>query len=121
MFSLETIRSMNERAARKAKGKRPFVLKSMEQLKRFPPFPFPNFGDYRPEGWVLVETWFVDSSGFGEDDEPALSVRQFLNKLVVGHGYAVIEAGQFQVYVGEFAKEGSEKGKTIHECTQVEP
>ncbi len=43
------------------------------------------------------------------DSEPALSVNQFLKKLKVGHGYALIEEGEFQVYVGEFVKNGWEQ------------
>jgi len=104
MYGLATIKSMNAEAARKAKGKQPFIIKSAEQIDTFPPFPFPNFGDYRPKGWELVETYFVDSSGFGGDGEPALGARHFRSKLKIGYGYAVIEAGQFQVYVGEFRR-----------------
>jgi hypothetical protein len=46
----------------------------------------------------------VDSSGFGEAGEPALTLRQFLGKIKTGCGYAITEAGQFQVYIGEFEK-----------------
>ena len=46
----------------------------------------------------------MDSSGFGASDEPALSFGQFKKILKVGFGYAIIEEGQFQVYVGEFTK-----------------
>jgi hypothetical protein len=36
--------------------------------------------------------------------EPALTQGQFIDRMKPGMGYAVIEEGQFQVYVGEFKK-----------------
>jgi hypothetical protein len=113
MMSLDYIRQMNQEAAREAAelGLEPYVYFDVAELHELAGFPFPFIGDLRPEGWELVDTHFVDSSGFGADDEPALSVRQF-KALVEDHitrkdpntlvGWAVIEAGQFQVYVGEF-------------------
>jgi hypothetical protein len=107
MMGLAEIIRLNNKACEKAKKAKllPYVIKDGDREK-FPPFPFPNFGDYRPKGWELVGEYFVDSSGFGMDDEPALSIDQFLKKLKVGHGYALIEEGEFQVYVGEFVKNG---------------
>ncbi len=64
----------------------------------------PNLGDYRPKGWELIEKLFVDNSGFGSENEPALTVEQFMNKVKGGLGYAVVESGQFQVYIGVFEK-----------------
>ena len=43
--------------------------------------------------------FFVDSSGWGREDEGALTLRAFLAMAPVGFGYAVVEAGQFQVCV----------------------
>jgi len=65
---------------------------------------FPFIGDYRPRGYKLVDTHFVDSSGFGSDSEPALTIQQFSQTIEANFAYAIIEAGQFQVYVGKFAK-----------------
>ena len=62
----------------------------------------PNFGDYRPTGWELVGELFVDSSGFGGSDEPALTVKQFKSLVEKGFGYAIIETGQFQIWIGKF-------------------
>jgi hypothetical protein len=109
-MSLGLIKKMNEEAAKKAERKnlKPYIVKEKD-LEKFPPFPFPDFGDYRPKGWELVEEHFVDSSGFGRDDESALSLNQFLNKLQIGHGYAIIEQGQFQVFIGEFARKEQRK------------
>lgn len=47
-----------------------------------------------------------DTSGVGEDDEPALSSRQLVEKLRSGYGYALTELGQFQGYVQEYRKRG---------------
>ena len=57
-----------------------------------------------PKGWELKQKHFVDNSGFGAKDEPALTPHQFLAKVKKGKGYAIVEKGQFQVYVGEFEK-----------------
>lgn len=65
----------------------------------------PNIGTYRPKGWRLVEELFVDKSGFGAEWEPAMTLRQFIQavrKAGPGNGYAIIEEGEFQVYVGHF-------------------
>ena len=54
------------------------------------------------ERFVEVDRFFVDSSGWGEEGEAALTIGQFLKKVKVGKYYAVIEEGQFQVHVGEY-------------------
>lgn len=106
MMDLQTIKRMNNEKAKESKrdNVEPFVIESQEQLNSFEGFPFPHIGDYRPKGWKLIEKYFVDSSGFGRNNEMALSVSQFIKKLKVGYGYAIIEAGQFQVYVAEFRR-----------------
>ena len=106
MFDLDTIRAMNRKQATGARraNVEPYVIESESEVDGFPPFPFPNIGDYRPKGWKLVNKYFVDSSGFGSNDEPALTTEQFKRKLKVGMGYAIIEEGQFQVYIGEFER-----------------
>jgi len=104
MYGLATIESMNEERAKESKDKKPYVISSQSEIDNMPPFPFPNFGNYRPKGWKLVETYFVDSSGVGSDREPALTSERFKDKLKVGYGYAIIEEGQFQVRVGEFKR-----------------
>lgn len=51
------------------------------------------------------ETLFVDSSGWGGENEPALTVDQFYDWVRdhgKGHGFAIVETGQFQVVVGVF-------------------
>ena len=106
MYSAETIRSMQREAAAEAaeQGKRPVIIDQHDlDDDRIPQIPF--IGDYVPEGWAkLDKDYFVDSSGFTSPGEPAMSMRAFLAALTPGHGYAVTEAGQFQVHVGEYVK-----------------
>ncbi len=111
MMSLSTIHEMSrEQAAKASKAhKKPFIVEA-EDLDLWrggtetPSFPFPNIGDYRPKGWTLVDTLFVDKSGCGSESEPAMNLRQLLARLEVGKGYAIIEEGQFQLYLGEFVQ-----------------
>ena len=85
MMSLEAIRSASDRATRRAAGQRrvPYVPYDQSEIDRMPPIPFPFLGNHVPDGWEPVEDelYFVDSSGCGADNEPALSVRRFLQKL----------------------------------------
>ena len=69
------------------------------------PIPFPHLGDYVPPGYALDgKSWMIDTSGFGADDEMALTYSQMLNKLEAGKAYAFIETGQFQAYLQPFTK-----------------
>ena len=112
MMSSATISQLNYEAAERAsaENRRPFQVWEGDTDK-MPPFPFPEFGDFRPDGWTLVQIHFVDSSGMGREWEPALTLRRFLAILKApqrsGHGYAILSAGQFQVYIGEFVEEDS--------------
>lgn len=131
MMSGETIRQFQRDAAKRAARdhKTPFIVWD-EDISDWKAngirgsFPFPFIGDYIPRGWKVAEdedgavkSYFVDSSGFGQDDEPASSLTQFLDKLVAGHGYAVTEAGQFQVYVTEFIPPKSHSQPNPHALT----
>lgn len=64
----------------------------------------PNLGDYVPDGWKLIDQLFVDKTGMGTVGEPALSIDQFIAKVKSGLGYAIIEEGEFQLYIGVFEK-----------------
>jgi len=101
MYSLNTIIALNDEQSKKASDQKlqPYVAESNGDEGVFK---CPNFGYYRPEGWNEVQTFFVDSSGFGREGEPALTVGQFLSKVKEGFGYAITEEGQFQVYITEF-------------------
>ncbi len=79
-----------------------------------PPFPIPYIGTLVEQfdlPFREVETFFVDSSGWGEEGEAALTIREFANRasdLVATHSRAlfwgVTQAGQFQVYVTAFER-----------------
>ena len=111
MFSLGTIHYLNQQAARKARkrGKTPFVPDGPEMVENWPPFPFPSLGDFDPPGWERTEdSWFVDKSGWGRHDEPALTWEQFKDQFQdyvadnPSHGFAISEEGEFQLYVTAF-------------------
>ena len=104
MMGLSTIIAMNKQAARKSRGIEPFIAAVDGDINVFSLVP--HLGYRRPRSWKLVHTYFVDASGFGQAGEPALTAEQFQAKVKAGFGYAIIEQGQFQVYVGEFQKRG---------------
>jgi len=70
-------------------------------------------------GFELLEELFVDSSGFGQENESALTLNSFEQKLkehVKQNGvvYTCITGqGQFQVFVGVFKKMPNKKAKKI--------
>jgi len=103
MYGIDEIKRMNQEQARKSRGKQPYVASTSTDFDAIRQIP--NFGDYRPKGWKLGEVYFVDSSGMGQEGESALTINQFLKEVKAGKGYAIIEAGQFQVRIGEFKKE----------------
>jgi hypothetical protein len=114
MMGLETIRDLSREAgeAAEAAGDTPHSYWRGDPTRRGEGFPFPNLGDYRPEGWNLVGTLFADATGWGAEDEPALTVGQLETKINEiraaydedgnGVGFGIVEVGQFQVYVGVF-------------------
>lgn len=114
MLGLSTIVALNEEAGRIAaqEGLHPYCVCAAEKSRwvaqveagQLPRLPFPNFGTYEPEGWEEVNRYFVDKTGWGTENEPALTVPAFIHKIKVGKGYAIVEEGEFQVYIGEFAK-----------------
>jgi hypothetical protein len=103
MMDLATIRAVNARAMREAS--RAHVEPATFTGNR-ENFRCPYVGDRTPRGWRKTkrEPLFVDISGFGTDDEAAMSYRQFLDALEVGKAYGLIECGQFQGYVQEFER-----------------
>lgn len=103
MFDLETIKKMNDRATQKAEQNyfSPYIAKcngdvNVRSCRKL--------GDFVPNGWQLVNTYFVDNSGFGASDELALTFEQFVNKVKQGYGYAIGKEGQFQVYINEYKR-----------------
>jgi hypothetical protein len=111
MMSVEVIIAVNNEIARKAarEGLLPYVPFSAEEVTS--PFSFPNIGSLKPRGWRKTgETWFVDKTGHGFDNEPALTWQQFGRRLAgyilrhPSHGFAIIEEGEFQVVVSAFRR-----------------
>lgn len=117
MMSLAEINRANREATKQAvrNGKHPAVP-TAEQRACFatgelsaPGFKIPNLGCCIPEGWTLtdVDPFFVDTSGFGREGEPALTQRQFALKLAElpeGDGVGLTEAGQFQAHVAVYRR-----------------
>lgn len=114
MLDYSQIKEMAQDAAEEAeeRGLKPFSILDLN-LQDVPPFPFPFLGDYVPEGWEILpdengqqQTLFCDSSGMGDDDEPALSVNQLLCKLEQykksgdNIGFGIVESGEFQIVLG---------------------
>lgn len=120
MMSLETIKALEDMAAKRAAQKNlvPYVPFDENEIRSYGKdgvrFPFPSLGSHRPEGWDLVGDYLCDSSGLGADDEPALTSGQLRLKLLVDYakdetyGYAIISEGQFQIVLGVFEKEKQE-------------
>jgi len=108
MMSLDRIRNASAMAAaRAATDKRVPLLVTQDDLDgnvldhlRYMPF----LGDYTPPGYEKVNEYFVDSSGCGTEGGSAISAKLFSTQVKVGMSYAVVESGQFQVYIGEFKK-----------------
>jgi|TARA_R100001530_G_scaffold120868_3_gene88219 hypothetical protein len=120
MMSVEYIKELSKETGREAaeRNQEPFIPATRWEIS--PPFPFPNLGDYLPDGWEPIDddgyekTFFVDSSGMGAEDEPALTHRQFIEEARSFYdqcedegfipGFAITETGQFQLYVSAFKR-----------------
>lgn len=114
MMSVEHIVHENREAARRAaaENKTPFVFAEPSEVDPSKPLPIPYLGDYVPEGWERTAEHFVDTSGAGREDEPALTAAQFVRVVLDAMaeatdvvGWAVTSVGQFQAHVGEYHKE----------------
>lgn len=100
-MDLSTIRAVNAKHAAAAAQERrePMFIACEEDARRIP-----FIGDYEPPGWQRVHTLFVDKSGYGQRDEPALTLAQFIEQVQPDLAYAVIEEGPFQVYIGAYER-----------------
>jgi len=98
MWSLETIRAINQDATHEAeqRAKEPYTMRAEEEVIRWPPFPFPHLG-YIDTGHEKVSTLFCDSSGFGAPNEPGLTVDQLKEELV----RLFRENGPLEIYIKE--------------------
>ena len=137
MMDIETIVALNKEAGNKAKrhGIKPTTfgpedVEAMEEGFTGAISGIVYLGNYIPRGWKRVDInlfskeWgipyshkilnkgglFVDSSGWGADGEPALTIKQFLHVMTSilkqrpDLGFALISQGQFQVTIGVFEK-----------------
>ncbi len=108
MMSLAQIADLSDEQAERAakRGSVPFMVwaEDLPRWKSGKPLPFPNIGSYEPPGWREVRRLFCDKSGFGGPGELALTMEEMLDQLKPGMGYAIVEEGQFQIYLGEFEK-----------------
>lgn len=102
-MSLQQINAMSDTMTRRAKreGKVPLLLNPGDDVRGIP-----ALGRHTPKGWTLLETVFVDASGWGEKGEPAMTHDEFTAYVAAhpGCGWGVVEAGQFQVYVGRYER-----------------
>ena len=114
MMSLEVLRAVNDEIAQQAarEGLVPYIPLSADEATT--PFFCPNIGTLKPRGWRKTgHTWFVDKTGHGLDWEPALTWRQFRQRLAgyllrhPSHGFAVVEEGEFQCVVAAFMRVGA--------------
>lgn len=140
MKSLRQIVLENERVSREAEKEhrepRVFDEEEIRLLKNgsvAPLMTVPFLAHYLPPGWRRVDgparfgpsrayfsgdnegygAYFVDSSGFGKESEPALTGEEFITQVVrVGesprgeeYGWAVVESGEFQVKVALYERE----------------
>lgn len=116
MMSLEAIEALSRNCgiiAREA-GLQPLEV-TPYMMRNWPPISIPNLGDYCPPYWERVEDEegnvvqaFVDKTGWGHDDEPTMTIKQFIAWLHEhcgkGIGFAITEEGQFQIFVTKFRK-----------------
>jgi hypothetical protein len=109
MMDLSAIRYLNEKIAKRAKKAKlqPHVISEadLEEAKKGTfSFSLPNLGYFKPRGWEKVKEYFVDKTGAGSPYEPAMTIDFFVRHMIPGRGYAMVEEGEMQCYVGEFVK-----------------
>lgn len=131
MMDTATIRAMSRKAARESAARKvqPMVLEQediddaksgVKSLVNGIPF----IGERCPRGWRYVKlddghgvcmgycsgngAYFVDASGWGSAGDPALTFDEFVEKIKPGLGYAIVEAGQFQVAIAVYEKADGE-------------
>ncbi len=110
MYGLDTLKNVNQKAELKHyMEKNPLVkLKKAEDALKSKDYSAVNEKLLEAvTGMKIIKDFFVDSSGFGSENEPALTANQFLKQLQElidkSHGdnlYSCLSGvGQFQVYV----------------------
>jgi hypothetical protein len=114
MMSAAAIYQLQAEATAKAAraNKKPYVLwpEDLAVAKTDPAAVcqlIPFLGEFVHPNWERVpdeDPFFVDSSGFGQEGEPALTIREFFSKLRAGDALGIVEAGQFQVYIARYQR-----------------
>ena len=107
MISGAQIRDDAEEQGRRSRkeGRQPasFTAEELERVNKegwasAAPRPIPWLGEYTPDGMVRVHTLFVDSSGFGQDGEIALSLNELFKRIhPAPYAYGIVERGEYQV------------------------
>lgn len=114
MMSLGTIHALaSGRVAGGVEDREPYVPWDADEVDGYPPFPFPNIGSYEPEGWEEVVRFFCDKTGWDYSGGALTHVqlkerlkRTISEAVKLGRtvGFAIVEEGQFQLYVGAFLR-----------------
>lgn len=111
MMSLATIRALSAETGTRAKRRKetPWHPETIEDITVDNILKITNLGSYEPGGWKRTDQeWFVDSSGFGGEYEPALTPGALVRAMkayFATHptaGFAITEEGQFQLYITAF-------------------
>ncbi len=119
MMGLDQIAQMSDEAAQEAarKKKLPYSIFDQKEIDETR-FHFPNLGSYVPKGWIMVDHWLCDKTGWGTEHERALTLSELKAKLTEHmnqgnpYSYATIEEGQFQIVLGVFQKRTKKKKKS---------
>lgn len=82
--------------------KTPYLFKSKEDITTESIRKIPLLNTKDINGFEFIKSYFVDSSGFGSETEPAITFNSFIDKIKVGFGYGIVNVGQFQVYINEY-------------------
>lgn len=112
MYSLSTLKNINGSELKSYVAKHPLVqVNNSKDVFKAPDYSQVDIDKLEKEsGLKVVATYFVDSSGFGQPGEAALTVSSFQRIIegFINQGkeiYACLTGiGQFQVYVSIFAK-----------------
>ena len=96
-------------------GLEPYVPGCPDAIDFWQRIRLPNIGYLEPDGWERTEqSWFVDKTGWGRTNEPALTLEQFKKELHnyiranSAAGYAVTQEGEHQLVVSAFKRTNEE-------------
>lgn len=97
---------------------KPYLFKSKEDITIDKIRKLPVVSGTEINGYEYIQNYFVDSSGFGQEDECALTFPTFIKQIKVGYAYGITSYGQFQVNIGEFKPN---KEKVFNNEVELEP